>query len=428
MKKTERYDALCIITQLLQTQTPLSWLMQAHPHLSAFSKELCFGVSRQYHRLAMMAHQLVPKQPKETDIWVCLLLGIYQLHYLKIPDYAVVKETVALVTQIKKPWAKGLVNAVLRRFCREHAVILQRLAKNPAFQHNHPAWFVERVKQDWPHHWNTILEANDTHPPMTLRINQQKQSREVYVNHLKTAGMSTHIDPLFPPECIQLETPCPVSELPKFEAGGVSVQDGAAQLAAHLLQLEPGLRVLDACCAPGGKTCHILELEPHLTHCCALDIDDKRLARVRSNLTRLALSCQVLSGNALTPNTWWDGVHFDRILLDAPCSASGVIRRHPDIKLLRNAAAVAEITKMQQALLNALWPLLTPGGFFLYATCSIFKEENEQQIIQFLSKHSDATWVERPFPWGHPTGHGWQILPGEHGMDGFFYSLITKHA
>jgi len=262
-------------------------------------------------------------------------------------------------------------------------------------------------------------------PPMSLRVNRAHASAADYLTRLQDAGIDA-CPHEYSPNGITLTTPCDVHELPGFADGHVSVQDEAAQLATSLLALKPALRLLDACCAPGGKTCHILETQPDLSACVALDIEKSRLARVQDNLNRLNLHATLVQGDALQPKTWWDGMPFDRILLDAPCSATGVIRRHPDIKLLRTEAEIISVTQLQHDLLQALWPLLAPGGLMVYATCSIMPEENEQQVNRFIATQTDCQFSASEHPWGHSTGHGWQILPGEHNMDGFFYSVLRK--
>ncbi len=425
MKKNERLQALNILTKLLEHKTPLLQLMQTNTELSPLTKELCFGVCRHYYRLAALADCLVTKRPKQIDVWMCLLMGLYQLHYLRIPDYAVVKETVALLIPLKKSWAKGLVNAILRTYCREQDALLTRLNNNSAFIYGHPEWLIKRIKHAWPNDYHDILIANDIHPPMTLRVNSAQSTTASYLQRLTDAGITAQ--PLtYSADGITLTTPCDVYELPDFSQGAISVQDEAAQLAASLLALKPGLRVLDACCAPGGKTCHILEQEPQLSDCVALDIEQSRLARVRDNLQRLHLQATLIQGDALKPQTWWDHRLFDRILLDAPCSATGVIRRHSDIKLLRTNDDITAITQIQQHLLHALWPLLAPGGFMVYATCSIMPEENELQIARFINTQPDCSVMNNVLPWAINTGHGSQILPGKNNMDGFFYSVLQK--
>ena len=425
MKKNERLESLHILTKVVQDKIPLSHLMSAEAQLSPLSKEICFNVCRHYFRLEALADCLLTKRPKAIEVWLSLLIGLYQLHYLRIPDYAVVKETVALLEYIKKPWAKGLVNAVLRTFCREQDALLLRLKNNDAFLYGHPTWFINRLKLTYPNHWQAIFHANDTHPPMSLRVNAKHTSLTTYLTRVQTAGMEAK--PLsYASQGLVLTQPCDVYKLPGFSEGDVSVQDEAAQLAVSLLDLKPGLRLLDACAAPGGKTCHILEAEPKLKDCVALDIDSKRLERVKENLNRLNLQASLLKGDGLNPAIWWDGIPFERILLDAPCSATGVIRRHPDIKYLRTTTDITTVTIIQQALLQALWPLLATGGLMVYATCSIMPEENEQQIAHFVSTQSDCQCMTKEQPWGHLTGHGWQILPGENNMDGFFYSVLMK--
>ncbi|MGL5741775.1 MAG: 16S rRNA (cytosine(967)-C(5))-methyltransferase RsmB [Legionella sp.] len=425
MNKNERLHALKILTKLLEEKSSLYQLMPAAAEVSAMTKEICFGFCRHYFRLQAIANHLLQKKPKEMEIWVALLIGLYQLHYMHQPDYAVVKETVALLENVKKPWAKGLVNAVLRTFCRQQNEILAQLSNDPLFMYGQPQWFLEQLQTDCPDDWKTIAQANDAHPPMTLRVNINKNSVADYLQALKQANIAAEAHPIAP-EGITLTSPCDVHQLPGFADGSVSVQDGAAQLAASLLDLKPGLRVLDACCAPGGKTCHILETEPHLAACVALDVDPKRLSRVHDNLKRLHLNATLVQGDALTPAQWWDGQPFDRILLDAPCSATGVIRRHSDIKLLRNRQEIVTITKIQHSMLHSLWPLLAKGGILVYATCSVVTAENEQQIAHFVASHSDCKVRNEQWPWGRATGHGQQILPGEHGMDGFFYTVLFK--
>ena len=425
MNKNERLHALKILTGLLTQKGSLSQLMPAHEDVSAMTKEICFGVCRHYFRLEAMAEHLVNKKPKEKEVWLALLMGLYQLHWMNQPDYAVVKETVALLDKIKKTWAKGLINAVLRNFCREKERILQQLSENPLFVYGHPLWLLKRLQTDWPHQWQSIAKANHEHPPMTLRVNTQRHSRENYLQRLKDAGLEAHAHPIAK-DGLVLTKACSVNDLPGFQDGEVSVQDAAAQLAADLLDLQPHLRVLDACCAPGGKACHLLERQPQLKACVALDVDERRLERVQENLTRLHLQATLLQGDAATPQHWWDGKLFDRILLDAPCSALGVIRRHADIQLLRQESEIKTIAKVQEELLNALWPLLAPGGRLVYATCSIVPEENAQQIAQFLETQKNCALLQDQYPWGQPTGYGQQIFPGEQQMDGFFYAVLIK--
>jgi 16S rRNA (cytosine967-C5)-methyltransferase len=425
MKRNERLQALRILMNLLQEKISLSHLFQTQSELTALTKEICFGVCRHYFRLQALADCLVGKRPKAFDVWLVLLIGLYQLHFMQKPDYAVVKETVALLEPLKKSWAKGLVNAVLRTYCREQMTLLTRLQESNDFLYGHPAWLLQRLQTDWPCDWQNIVRGNEAHPPMSLRVNRVYGDRESYLQRLQQKGIKAYptTDAIMG---VTLEVACNVEELPGFATGDVSVQDEAAQLAVSLLSLQPGLRLLDACCAPGGKTCHILETESKLKECVALDIDEKRLQRVRENLMRLNLKATVLQGDGLKPESWWDGQFFERILLDAPCSATGVIRRHSDIKLLRTATEVTEIAYLQKGLLQSLWSLLAPQGLLIYATCSILKEENEQQIAQFVASHPDCHVATEQKIWGRKTGYGWQILSGENNRDGFFYSVLKK--
>lgn len=425
MKPNERLHALKILTALFNHKSSLVELFSQGDTPLPMTKELCFGVCRHYVRLTVMAEHLVDKRPKDLTVWIALLMGFYQLHYMRIPDYAVVQETVALLTAMKKVWAKGLVNAVLRHFCRQRPTILATMAKDDAFIYGHPRWLLARLQADWPQDWQAIAMANDQHPPMVLRVNQAKVTVQDYLQRLINAGINAEAHPIVP-SAIILTDACEVDSLPNFREGWASVQDSAAQLAVSLLDLAPGLRVLDACCAPGGKTGHLLESEPGLAECVALDVDERRLQRVEDNLTRLGLQAHLIANDALKPEQWWDKRPFDRILLDAPCSATGVIRRHADIKLLRTAEDIEAIAKVQRQLLHSLWPLLAPGGLMVYATCSIMKIENEKQVAAFIAKHQDCKAIIKPWPWGRSTGYGQQIIPGEHGMDGFFYCVLSK--
>ncbi len=420
-----RLDALHILLELFQHGKRLDVLFQSKKDISPLTKAICNGVCRHYYQLQTLSRTLIPKTPKDLDLSLVLLIGLYQLQFLNTPSYAVVQETVSLVLKIKKSWAKSLVNAVLRRFCREQTSLISSIQSTEAYTTNHPVWFVNRVQKDWPNDWRQILTANDSHPPMTLRVNQRKLSREDYLKNLNSAGIKATALTLSN-DAILLDEPCGVDTLPGFADGHVSIQDIAAQMAVSLLSLEPGMRVLDVCAAPGGKTCHILESEPNLAHCLAIDIDERRVKRIFDNLNRLELQGEVQVANALTPDKWWDGQFFDRILLDAPCTATGVIRRHPDIKILRKEEDVQTSSILQTKILEQIWPLLRSGGMMVYATCSILKEENEQQIADFISKNSDCKVLTNEMPWGHNTGYGWQLFPGEHHGDGFFYSVLLR--
>ena len=393
----------------------------------ALAQAMAYGVMRWYWRLDWLLSQLLstPLKPRDVDIQTSLMLGLYQLMEMRIPDHAAVAETVKLASQLKRPWAKGLMNGVLRNFQRQHDGLLSRMEKDPVARSAHPPWLLHQLQQDWPQDWESITDANNTNPPMTLRVNPAHHSRKVYQDLLAENGFLS--EPALHTEYgLTLAQPVGVEQLPGFSHGAVSVQDAAAQLAAQLLDPQPEERILDACAAPGGKTAHIMERQPALGELVALDISEKRSQRLIESLTRLGLSAATRVGDAAQPTTWWDGQPFDRILLDAPCSASGVIRRHPDIKLLRRAEDLPQLTQIQAQILSGLWPLLKPGGMLLYATCSVLQQENSQQLQRFLAAHTDARLMPIKADWGHEENAGRQILPGEDGMDGFFYACIYK--
>ena len=403
-----------------------SALERIDPRDRGLLHELCYGVCRWQPQLQALLDLLLerPLDPREPLVQGLLLAGLYQLHHLRIPEHATVAETVTAARQLHKPWAVNLCNAVLRSFLRRRTELLAQVENNAAARTAHPRWLLERLQHDWPDDWPTMVAANNTRPPFALRVNPRHLSREDYQFRLATAGKEAQ--PAAPvATALILAEPVEPMTLPGFAAGWVSVQDAAAQLAAPLLNLQPGLRVLDACAAPGGKTGHILECVPTLD-LTALDQDAGRLERVRENLSRLRLNARLIAGNARRPADWWDGVPYDRILLDAPCSATGVIRRHPDIKLLRRDADIAALAREQQALLSSLWPLLRPGGRLLYATCSVLRQENEQVVAAFLASQPDAGELPMAANWGRALSHGRQILPGEADMDGFYYAVLVK--
>lgn len=386
-------------------------------------QELGYGTLRWYHRLAGIAGLFLqrPLGRKDADVHALLLLGLYQLLHLRMPDYAAVDATVAAAELRRKPWAKALLNACLRRSQRESERVERAVAQAETLRYSHPQWLIDALKRDYPQDWAPILEANNQRPPMTLRVNVSRVSRDEYQRLLATHGLVARVHPRAPAALV-LEEPRPVEALPGFDQGLVSVQDAAAQLAATLLEPPPGSRVLDACAAPGGKTAHLLEHAPRLAELVALDVDAARLARLRANLDRLGLRANVAVGDAASPASWWRGRPYDRILLDAPCSATGVIRRHPDIKTRRRPGDLAQLGPAQARLLDGVWSCLASGGKLLYATCSVLHQENERQLCGFMERHHDATRL----PLGNGPGPGYQILPGEEEMDGFYYALLRK--
>lgn len=388
-------------------------------------RQLCYGVLRFFPKLVGIEKQLLskPLKSKDRDIQMLLLLGLYQLSEMRTPDHAAVNTTVNATKALKKGWAKGLVNGVLRKWQRDSESLVAALSD--AEQQSHPQWLHDALLKAWPNHATAIEQANNLQAPMCLRVNTQHCDVVTYLNMLEAenivASACEHTK-----HGVRLRDAVAVSKLPKFEQGWVSVQDEAPQLSAALLSLAPGHRVLDACCAPGGKSCHILESEPALSELVALDIDEQRLQRVTENLDRIGLQATLVSGDAADPAKWWDGQQFDRILLDAPCSATGVIRRNPDIKIHRRANDITQLSKLQGEILTALWQTLKPGGLLLYATCSVLPEENTQVVEAFIKATNDAEHKVIDANWGISQAYGRQLLPQTQGHDGFYYALISK--
>lgn len=401
-----------------QSMTPA--LQQApDPELRdrALLRELVFGSCRWYFRLQAMLDQLLqkPLRSKDRDVQMLILVGLYQLLYTRVPAHAAISETVNALQPMQKGWARGLVNGVLRNAQRRHQELAGQVDRDPALRHAHPRWLQQALAADWDGQAEDIMIANNNHPPMVLRVNERRISRDDYLGRLREQGIDAIAHELAP-QGIELAQAMAVEVLPGFAEGLVSVQDAAAQRAALLLDPQPGQRVLDACAAPGGKSSHILERAD--CQLLALEVDAGRAAMIGENFTRLGVDGEICVGDAATPRQWWDGSPFDRILVDAPCSGSGVIRRHPDIKLLRKQPDIAALVERQRAILAALWPLLANNGKLVYSTCSVLKVENELQISAHLARHDDARVLDG-------AGQG-QILPGEGGMDGFFYACLGR--
>lgn len=394
-----------------------------------FTQDLAFGTARWQPRLSALAAKLLQKPFKaaDADVEALLLVGLYQLLYTRVPAHAAIGETVGCADKLKKPWAKALLNAVLRRAQRESEALLAELEHDPVVRTAHPRWLQKSLKAFWPEQWEAICAANNAHPPMILRVNRRHHSRDAYLQLLTDAGINA-TPCVYSIDGIVLEAATDVRSLPGFAEGWISVQDEAAQLAADLLDLAPGQRVLDACCAPGGKTCHILEVEKDLAGVVAVDLEAKRLVRVRENLARLGLSAELIAADGRDTATWWDGKPFQRILLDAPCSATGVIRRHPDIKLTRQPDDIAALAVLQGELLDSLWPTLEVGGILLYATCSTLPTENTEVIEAFLARTSGARELDLATAAGIKQPHGRQLLAQEGGHDGFYYAKLIKIA
>ncbi len=393
------------------------------------TQDLAFGTARWQPRLDLLAAQLLQKPFKaaDADVQALLLVGLYQLFYTRIPAHAAIGETVGCADKLKKPWAKGLLNAVLRRAQREGEELLAGMERDPVVRTAHPRWLQKALKAFWPEQWEAICAANNAHPPMILRVNRRHHSRDTYLALLAEAGIGASACQ-YSRDGIVLAEACDVRGLPGFAEGWVSVQDEAAQLSADLLELAPGQRVLDACCAPGGKTCHLLEAEAGLAQMVAIDLEAKRLTRVRENLDRLQLDAELIACDARDTASWWDGKPFQRILLDAPCSATGVIRRHPDIKLTRQADDIPALAALQGELLDALWPTLEVGGMLLYATCSSLPTENTEVIGAFLARTPGARELDLATEAGLRQPHGRQLLAQEGGHDGFYYAKLIKIA
>ncbi len=394
-----------------------------------FTQDLAFGTARWQPRLSALAAKLLQKPFKaaDADVEALLLVGLYQLLYTRVPAHAAIGETVGCADKLKKPWAKALLNAVLRRAQRESEALLAELEHDPVVRTAHPRWLQKSLKAFWPEQWEAICAANNAHPPMILRVNRRHHTRDAYLGLLTEAGIAA-TPCVYSRDGIVLDTATDVRSLPGFAEGWISVQDEAAQLAADLLDLAPGQRVLDACCAPGGKTCHILEAEPELAGVVAVDLEAKRLVRVRENLERLGLSAELIAADGRDTATWWDGKPFQRILLDAPCSATGVIRRHPDIKLTRQPDDIAALAVLQGELLDAMWITLEVGGILLYATCSTLPTENTEVIEAFLARTSGARELDIASQAGIKQPHGRQLLAQEGGHDGFYYAKLIKIA
>ncbi len=391
------------------------------PQQRAVAQDLSYGALRFYGQVASLLSQLLEKPLPDERVRCLLLVAIYQLQHDKAAAHTVVDQAVKAASAFKKPWAKGLVNGVLRNFLRQQDTLLVKLQGNEIAEFSYPEWWINKLKFQYPEDWQAMLSAGNQHPPMTLRVNQRCISAQDYLAKLQAAGIEAA---LLGGNAVMLEKPLPVDKIPGFFEGEVSVQDFGAQLAGYALDIQGGQRLLDACCAPGGKTGQILELAN--VDLVAIDNDAARIARTQSNLDRLNLKANLQVGDAANPEAWWDGKFFDRILADVPCTASGIVRRHVDIKWLRREADIQSFSKQQARILPALWQLLAKGGKLLYVTCSVFQEENQRQIDAFLKTHSDA--VQLPLTEsisGLDLKNG-QLQPSAK-HDGLFYALLQKN-
>ena len=426
-----RAKAARVLSRLADHRGSLGEHLQPHRQSPEYGllQEICFGVCRHHQTLDFLLGQLLerPLRERDSDLKYLLLSALYQLRELAVPDYAVIDQTVKAAGQMRKQWSKPLANAVLRNYQRREADLTEALARQPeTVRLNHPAWLTDAIRADWPEDWRSILERNNDRPPMSLRVNRLRTSREDTMERLQQAGLDS-VAGEFAQSAVYLAEPRPVNEIPGFADGLLSVQDEASQLAPAVLAPEAGARLLDACAAPGGKTCHLLEFQPGAASCLALDRNAQRSVMIGKNLGRLGLEAELAVADATDLSAWWDGNGFDCILLDAPCSATGVIRRHPDIKLLLRPDDVERHGETQFSLLAALWPCLKPGGRLLYTTCSVLRRENEQVVSRFLGAAGDAKTVPITADWGIECAHGKQLLPGgANGPDGFYFCLLRK--
>jgi len=360
---------------------------------------------------------------KDPAVHALLVLGLVQLEILELQDYAAVAATVEAVRALKRPQLAGLVNAVLRRWQRERESLLAKLDGKPQTRHAHPQWLANALQCDWPEQAEGVMLADNREPPLMLRVNRQRSERSALIDRMRAAGYEAAPHPWLT-DALVLPHSADVTRMPGFEDGHFAVQDGAAQVAVDLADLHDGLRVLDACAAPGGKACHLLErADIDLT---ALEFEPARAERIRQNLMRLRLNAKVLIGDAGTPKAWWKGQPFDRILIDAPCSATGVLRRRPDVRLHRRESDIAAMQAQQHRILAALWPLLAPGGRLVYFTCSVLRAENEAIVGKLLAAQADAQAMTFTLPTGQSAAIGWQILPGDGDLDGMYYAALRK--
>ncbi|ENQ5773501.1 16S rRNA (cytosine(967)-C(5))-methyltransferase RsmB [Vibrio fluvialis] len=423
-----RAAAAQVLFQVVDKGQSLSMALPAaqqniRPRDHALLQEICYGALRYLPRLESIANALMdnPLKGKQRVFHHLILVGIYQLSFMRIPAHAAVGETVEGAQDLKGPRLRGLINAVLRNYQRNQEQLDAQAVSHNAGKYGHPSWLLKLLQNAYPQQWEAIVEANNSKAPMWLRVNHQHHDRDAYQALLNNENIDSSVHSQAK-DALKLAAPCDVTKLPGFEKGWVSVQDAAAQLSLHYLQPQDGELILDCCAAPGGKTAHILE-RTQGSEVVAIDCDDTRLKRVHDNLKRLNLSAKVVCGDARYPQEWWQGSQFDRILLDAPCSATGVIRRHPDIKWLRRAEDIAALAELQREILDAMWQQLKPGGTLVYATCSITPQENVLQVKDFLARTSDAQLVGSEL-----DNPGRQILPGEEDMDGFYYAVLTKQA
>ena len=391
-----------------------------------FIADLVYGTVRWFWRLDAYTNLLLdrPLRRKDRDVHCLLLVGLYQLEFTSVQEYAAVSASVDATGALGKPWARGLVNAVLRKFLADRDRYVSSVIADSS-RYSHPEWMIELLRDEWPHQWREILKANNARPHVTLRVNRNCVQASEYVKRLGDCGIDSLLDPVSEYGVRLTERVAP-TQLPGFDYGEVSIQNSASQLVAPALDVRPGHRVLDACAAPGGKTLHILEVQPLLGELVALDIDEVRCGEINNNLQRAGTAATVLCADASQPQQWWDARPFDRILIDSPCSALGVIGKHPDIKHNRRPEDIDSLVQTQSAILNALLPLLGDNGRLMYTTCSILARENQDQIALALTRFKDCEAENLPDYFGRTAGMGRQRLPGIDSSDGFFYACLRR--
>ncbi|MDR9827104.1 16S rRNA (cytosine(967)-C(5))-methyltransferase RsmB [Vibrio sp. FNV 38] len=423
-----RAAAANVVFQVVDKGQSLSHALPAaqktiKPRDHALLQEICYGALRYLPRLESIANELMdtPLKGKKRVFHHLILVGIYQLSFMRIPSHAAVAETVEATQTLRGPSLRGLINAVLRNYLRNQEELDEMAVSHNAGKYGHPSWLLKLLQEAYPEQWEQLVEANNNKAPMWLRVNRQHHTRDEYIKYLNDENIEFTLHPEAA-DAIKLAKPCDVTLLPGFDRGWVSVQDAAAQLSVDFLKPQEGELILDCCAAPGGKTAHILE-HTQDTEVVAIDADPARLDRVYDNLDRLQLKADVICGDARYPRQWWQGDKFDRILLDAPCSATGVIRRHPDIKWLRRANDIDALAALQSEIIDAMWQELKPGGTLVYATCSITPQENVEQVKAFLARTQDVELIG-----SDASNPGRQILPGEEDMDGFYYAVLKKSA
>ena len=387
----------------------------------ALLHEICFGVLRHFSFLELIVNELihVPLKGPKHIFHHLIMVGIYQVHFMSIPDHAAINETVEAAGELKGPWMKSLINAVLRRFHRDQEKWAATASLCDLGRLRHPEWLLNLLRMAYPENWRAAVEANNQRAPMWIRVNRKHTTANKYRALLSQSGIDSSLHDEAP-DALRLVIPSEVDRLPHFSEGWISIQDAASQLSVDYLSPESGELILDCCAAPGGKAAHILEREPS-AKVVAVDHSRIRLEKLKENLIRLGLKATVILGDALQPEVWWAGEKFDRILLDAPCSATGVIRRHPDIKWLRKSEDIKKVAELQKAMLKSTWAQLKSGGVLVYATCSVIPRENSEQIVQFLSETPDSLLIK-----SDSNSPGRQILPGEKDMDGFYYAVLKK--